>query len=180
VKTSRVSIALIVVCVLGLTPVHATEGRQYLKRSIIASDPIFHCVKQVSSVKNLEVTVVDVGRSKGPQMLVKVVFEGFGGRQVNQDVLEGEKPFKDRAIRDVSCDEAHPRVASQLAPEQTSQGSGTFVLNQTHRSIPLGPMENLVCSPVEAPATETGGAPIQCAHPSSVQRRERHGALHRE
>jgi hypothetical protein len=150
VKTTRISVSIIFVCALGLGLVHATSRGRHLKGTILAYDPIFHSVKQVSFVKNLEVTIADLGSSKGPQKLVKVVFEGFGEQQVSQDVLDGERPFQVRAVRDESCDEAHPRVASHL--EQPVQGSGTFVLNPTHRSLSLGEVEYLACYRVEVPA----------------------------
>jgi hypothetical protein len=153
-KNARQFIPVIALFVLGLPTIYALGRSRNLRGTIIAYDPMYHGLKQASFVKNLEETVADLGSAGNPQPLVKVVFEGFGKSQLSQDVLDGEKPFQGRAVRDKSCDEAHPRILSQAESEQALQGSGTFLLNQTHRATPLGPVESLVCYRVEVPAAE--------------------------
>lgn len=137
-----------------LPAIYALGRTQSLKGTLVAYDPLYHGLKQASFVKNLEVTVADVG-STGKERFVKVVFEGFGDRQLSDDVLNGEKPFAVRGVRDKTCDEAHPRVLREAdweADSTTLQGSGTFLLNKTHRTKSLGPMENLECYRVEVPS----------------------------
>jgi hypothetical protein len=146
---ARKSIPVIAMLVLGFLPMHAFGKGRNLKGIIVAYDPTYHGLKQASFVKNLEVTIADLGEN--PHRLVKVVFEGFGQQQISQDVLDGEKPFHARAVRDKSCDEAHPRVLSQ-SDSQLFQGSGAFLLNQAHRAVPLGSVENLACYRVEVAA----------------------------
>jgi hypothetical protein len=153
-KNARQFIPVIALFVLGLSTIYALGRSRNLRGTIIAYDPMYHVLKQASFVKNLEVTVADLGSTGNPQQLVKVVFEGFGKSQLSQDVLNGEKPFQVHAVRDKSCDEAHPRILSQAESEQAFQGSGTFLLNQVHRTTPLGPVENLVCYRVKLPAEE--------------------------
>ena len=122
-KNARQFIPVIALFVLGLPTIYALGRSRNLRGTIIAYDPMYHGLKQASFVKNLEVTVADLGSAGNPQPLVKVVFEGFGKSQLSQDVLDGEKPFQGRAVRDKSCDEAHPRILSQAESEQAHRAA---------------------------------------------------------
>jgi hypothetical protein len=155
---TRQFIAVMAVCVFGLPAIHALGRGRNLKGTIVAYDPIFHAMKQASFVKNLEVTIIDLGTTGHPKRIVKVIFEGFGKSQLSQDVLDGEKLFEGRAVRDKSCDETHPRILGQIEPEQAFQGSGTFLLNRAHIAMSLGVVENLACYRVEIPLGEYTGS----------------------
>jgi hypothetical protein len=148
-KNTQLLARLIALSLLCLPASYALGKSRNLRGTIIAYDPLFHGLKHPSFVKNLEVTVADLRSGGKPQQLVKVVFEGFGKSQLSQDILDGEKSFQVRAVRDTSCDEAHPRILSQL--ESDFQGSGTFVLNSAHRTTSLESVENLECYRVQVP-----------------------------
>lgn len=139
-KMSKVaSVALLL---LSFVPSVASRAACNFKGTIVAYDPVYHGLKQPSFVRNLEVTIADVTRKRGHRRLVKLIFEGFGAQQVPDDVLEGRTHFNVRAIRDASCDEDHPRVLSEVDP---FQGSGAFLLNQTHRVQGLDGISHLDC-----------------------------------
>jgi len=143
-KYFRAPIRMFVLWVLCFSPVFATATRE-MRGTIIAYDPTYHSLKQPSFVKNLEVTIAEVGKT-GNQTFVKIVFEGFGSQQLADVVLKGQKQFKVRGVRDTSCDEDHPRV---LAEDNSFQGSGTFVLNQVHRTELLKGISRLECYRVQ-------------------------------
>lgn len=124
----------------------ASGKERHYKGMIVAYDPSYHSLKQASFVKNLEVTIADVGRRESNQRFVKLIFEGFGTQQVAEDVLAGQAPFSVQAIRDKSCDEGHPQTTNST---DSFQGSGTFVLNETHRNQSLGGISYLECYRVQ-------------------------------
>jgi hypothetical protein len=117
------------------------KGRNF-RGIIVAYDPSYHSLKQASFVKNLEVTIADVGRKPSNQAFIKLIFEGFGTQQVADDVLGGRTPFNVRAVRDTSCDEAHPRLLSKV---DSFEGSGAFLLNQAHQTQSLDAISRLEC-----------------------------------
>jgi hypothetical protein len=136
--------SLVVGCLAGCVLAAYGTGRAYhLQGTIVAYDPTYHSLKQASFVKNLEVTVADVGKTRDHPAFVKLVFEGFGREQVAEDVLSGKRSFKIQAVRDTSCDEGHPHVLSDDV--DSFQGSGAFILNQSHRTEPLNGVSHLEC-----------------------------------
>ena len=117
-------------------------GKHAFKATIVAYDPTYHNLKQASFVKNLEVTIAEArGNSKSPAF-IKVIFEGFGKQQVSDDILQGRISLVIHGVRDKSCDEDHPHVLPEL---DGFQGSGTFVLNQAHRSQSFDAVYHLQC-----------------------------------
>jgi len=129
--------ATLVLAAYGTARLHQLQG------TIVAYDPTYHSLKQPSFVKNLEVTVADVGKTRDHPAFVKLVFEGFGREQVAENVLSGKIPFKTQAVRDTSCDEGHPHVLSDDV--DSFQGSGAFILNQSHRTEQLNGVSHLDC-----------------------------------
>jgi hypothetical protein len=117
------------------------KGRNF-RGIIVAYDPSYHSLKQPSFVRNLEVTIADVGRKPSDHTFIKLIFEGFGTQQVADDVLGGRTPFSVRAVRDASCDETHPHVLSKI---DSFEGSGAFLLNQTHQMQSLDEISRLEC-----------------------------------
>lgn len=152
-KRMQEFIAIAALCALAVSTVHALSRGRNLKGTIVAYDPMYHGLKQASFVKNLEVTIAELGNAESSPRFVKIVFEGFGQRQLSQDILAGEKPFHVRAMRDKSCDEAHPRILSQAESGQALQASGAFLLNETHDAKEFSSVENLACYRVDVPAT---------------------------
>ena len=120
----------------------ASEKERHFKGAIIAYDPSYHSLKHPSLVKNLEVTIADVGRKASDQVFIKLIFEGFGTQQLADDVLSGRTPFNIRAVRDSSCDENHPHLLYEV---DSFQGSGTFLLNEAHRAQSLEAISRLEC-----------------------------------
>jgi hypothetical protein len=124
----------------------ASGNGRALIGTVVAYDPTFHTLKQPSFVKNLEVTIADVGKKPSTPKFIKLIFEGFGTQQVTDDVLGGRTPFNVRAIRDKSCDEVHPHVLSKV---DSFEGSGTFLLNQAHQIKSLDAISHLECYRVQ-------------------------------
>ena len=139
-------ICAVVALFLIISVAVASARKRNLKGTIIAYDPVHHSLKQPSFVKNLEVTIADIGRTPSDHSFIKLTFEGFGTQQVADDVLAGRTPFRVRAIRDTSCDEDHPHVLSDM---NSFQGSGTFLLNETHRMQSLDGISRLECYRVQ-------------------------------
>ena len=124
----------------------ASGKERHFKGTIVAYDPIYHSLKQASFVKNLEVTIADVGRKPDNEKFIKLIFEGFGTQQVADDVLGGHTLFSVQAVRDTSCDENHPHILREV---DSFQGSGAFLLNETHRAQSLGEITGLECYRVQ-------------------------------
>ena len=120
----------------------ASPKRREFKGTIVAYDPSYHSLKQASFVKNLEVTIADVGAKPSDRTFVKLIFEGFGTQQVADDVLKGRTPFNVQAIRNTSCDEGHPHVLTDV---NSFQGSGTFLLNETYQAKTIEGISSLEC-----------------------------------
>jgi hypothetical protein len=137
--------AIIAAFFLISTATAAGKGHNF-KGTIVAFDPSYHGLKQASLVKNLEVTVADVGGKPSNQTFIKLIFEGFGTQQVADDVLSGRTPFSVRAVRDTSCDEAHPHLLSKT---DSFEGSGAFLLNQTHQTQSFDAISRLECYRVQ-------------------------------
>lgn len=131
----------IVVFLLISTVMGSGKGRKF-SGTIVAYDPSYHSLKQPSFVKNLEVTVADVGRKTSNPTFIKLIFEGFGTQQVADEALNGRMPFSVRAVRDTSCDEAHPHLLSKA---DSFEGSGAFLLNQTHQTQSFDTISRLEC-----------------------------------
>ncbi len=93
-------------------------------------------------MKNIEVTVADLGTGDAHKRFVKLIFEGFGIEQVAPDVLNGKVPFTVITVRDTSCDEPHPRW---LTEPNSFEGSGPFLLNESHKDLPVDPVSGLEC-----------------------------------
>jgi hypothetical protein len=144
-NVQKLVFALIATFLMISTVVASGKGRS-LKGTIVAFDPSYHSLKQASFAKNLEVTVADVGGKQSNQIFIKLIFEGFGTQQVANDVLSGRAPFSVRAVRDASCDEAHPHLLSKA---DSLEGSGTFLLNQTHQTQSLAAISHLECYRVQ-------------------------------
>jgi hypothetical protein len=147
VQKAKMKKFLTFICiVVGLSlfvPTATASGKgRHFKGTIVAYDPGYHSLKQPSFVRNLEVTIADVGRKGSDPTFIKLIFEGFGTQQVAHDVLRGRKPFSVRGTRDTSCDEDHPRLLSEV---DSFQGSGTFLLNETHRTQSLDGIAHLKC-----------------------------------
>jgi hypothetical protein len=123
-------------------PLRASGKERELRGTIVAYDPSYHVLKQVSFVRNLEVTIAKVGRKRRNQTFVKLIFESFGTQQVAHDVLAGRTPFSVRAVRDRSCDEGPPQL---LAKGEDFQRSGSFLLNEEHQSESLEGISSLPC-----------------------------------
>jgi hypothetical protein len=120
----------------------ASGKDRHFKGTIVAYDPTYHSLKQASFVKNLEVTIADVGKKPSNQIFIKLIFEAFGTQQVADDVLGGRAPFSVRAIRDTSCDEVHPHLISKA---DSFQGSEAFLLNQEHQTQSWEGISHLEC-----------------------------------
>jgi hypothetical protein len=133
--------AVIAAFLLISTVMASGKGRNF-RGTIVAFDPSYHSLKQASFVKNLEVTIADVGGKPSKQTFIKLIFEGFGTQQVADDVLSGRTPFSVRAVRDRSCDEAHPHL---LSKPDSFEGSGAFLLNQAHQTQSLDAISRLEC-----------------------------------
>ena len=133
--------AFIAVPLLFSTAMSSGKGHKF-KGTIVAYDPSYHSLKQSSFVKNLEITIADVGRRPSNPKFIKLIFEGFGSQQVADEALDGRTPFSVRAVRDTSCDEAHPRLLSKA---DLFEGSGAFILNQTHQTQSFGTISRLEC-----------------------------------
>jgi hypothetical protein len=132
----------VIAAFLLISTVMASGKARNFKGSIVAFDPSYHSLKQASFVKNLEVTIADVGGKPSNQTFIKLIFEGFGTQQVADDVLSGRKPFSVRAVRDTSCDEAHFHLLSKA---DSFAGSGAFLLNQAHQTQSLDAISRLEC-----------------------------------
>lgn len=132
----------VIAAFLLISTVMALGKWRNFKGTIVAFDPSYHSLKQASFVKNLEVTIADVGGKPSNQTFIKLVFEGFGTQQVADDVLSGRTPFSVRAVRDTSCDEAHPHLLSKA---DSFEGSGAFLLNQAHQTQSSGAISRLEC-----------------------------------
>jgi hypothetical protein len=132
----------VIAALILISTVMASGKTRAFRGTIVAFDPSYHSLKQASFVKNIEVTIADVGGKPGNQTFVKLIFEGFGTEQVPDDVLSGQTPFSLRAVRDKSCDEAHPHLVSKVDP---FEGSGAFLLNQTHQTQSLDMISHLDC-----------------------------------
>jgi hypothetical protein len=141
-KNVQKLICAVIALFLLFSTVMASEKRRNFRGIIVAYDPSYHSLKQPSFVKNLEITIADVGRKPSSQIFIKLVFEGFGTQQVADDVLGGRTPFSVRAVRDTSCDEAHPHLLSKV---DSFEGSGAFLLNQTHQTQSLEAISRLKC-----------------------------------
>jgi hypothetical protein len=136
---------VIALCLL-VPNVTASGKRRDLRGTIIAYDPSYHALKQPSFVKNLEVTIAEVGRKPSNQTFVKRIFEGFGTQQVADDILAGRAAFSVRAVRDTSCDEGHPQL---LGKGDSFQRSGAFLLNEGHQTESLEGISSLACYRVQ-------------------------------
>jgi len=140
-NVQKLIFAVVVAFLLISTVMASGKGRNF-RGTIVAFDPSYHSLKQASFVKNLEVTIADVGGKSSNQTFIKLIFEGFGTHQVADDVLSGRTPFNVRAARDTSCDEAHPHLLSKA---DSFEGSGAFLLNQTHQTQSLDAISRLEC-----------------------------------
>jgi hypothetical protein len=145
-KNVQRSISAVIATFLLISVVMASGKGRNLKGTIIAFDPSYHGLKQASFVKNLEVTIADVGGKPSNQTFIKLIFEGFGTKQVADDVLSGRTPFSVRAVRDASCDEGHPHL---LSKPDSFEGSGAFLLNQTYQTQSLDAISRLECYRVQ-------------------------------
>ena len=141
-KNAQKFIFTVIVLFLLVSTVMASEKGRDFRGTIVAYDPSYHSLKQPSFVKNLEVTIADVGRKPSSQTFIKLIFEGFGIQQVADDVLNGRTPFNVRAVRDKSCDEPHPRLLNKVA---SFEGSGAFLLNQSYQTQSLDAISHLEC-----------------------------------
>jgi hypothetical protein len=141
-KNVQKFICTVIAVFLLISSVMASGKRHSFRGTIVAYDPSYHSLKQPSFVKNLEVTIAGVGRGPSNQTFIKLIFEGFGPQQVEDDVLSGRTPFSVRAVRDKSCDEGHPHLLSKV---DSFEGSGAFLLNQTHQNQSLDTISRLDC-----------------------------------
>lgn len=141
-KTSRMLLLIIALLLVCIPVAHGFGKSQKMRGVIVAYDPVYHGLKQPSFVKNIEVAVADVGTDDANERFVKLIFEGFGTKQVTDDVLNGKVPFTVRTIRDTSCDEPHPRW---LTEPNSFEGSGPFLLNETHKALPVDSVSGLAC-----------------------------------
>ena len=141
-KNEQKFICIVVVIFSCVSAVMASGKGRNFKGTIVAYDPSYHSLKQSSFVKNLEVTIADVGRKPSNQAFIKLIFEGFGTQQVADDILSGRIPFTVRAVRYTSCDEAHPHLLSKV---DSFEGSGAFLLNQAHQTQSLDAISRLEC-----------------------------------
>ena len=138
-RTSLLTIAIMILCI----PIAFGLGKtQKMRGTIVAFDPVYHGVKQPSFVKNLEVTIADVGKGDAHNSFVMLIFEGFGTQQLANDVLNGKMSFTVKAVRDTSCDERHPRWVTD---PNSFEGSGPFLLNESHKSLSVDSISNLEC-----------------------------------
>ncbi len=136
-----------VIAVFLLIPTVRASGKgRNFRGTIVAFDPTYHSLKRASLVKNLEVTIADVSGKPSTQIFIKLIFEGFGTQQVADDVLSGRMPFRVRAVRDTSCDEVHPHL---LTKADSFEGSGAFLLNQTHQTQSFEAISRLECYRVQ-------------------------------
>ncbi|HET6933108.1 MAG TPA: hypothetical protein VFI45_22475 [Candidatus Acidoferrum sp.] len=145
-KNAQKLILAVIAAFLLISTVMASGKWRDFRGTIVAFDPSYHSLKQASFVKNLEVTIADVGGKPSNQIFIKLIFEGFGTEQVADDVLSGRTAFRVRAVRDTSCDEAHPRL---LTKAESFEGSGAFLLNQTHQTQSLDAISALECYRVQ-------------------------------
>jgi hypothetical protein len=141
-KIWRVLLLILAVLVFCIPNARGLGKSRKMRGVVVACDPVYHGLKQPSFVKNLEVTVADVGTSDVHKHFVKVIFEGFGNEQVATDVLNGQMPFAVRAVRDTSCDEPKPRW---LTEPNSFDGSGPFVLNDSHKTLSVDSISGLEC-----------------------------------
>jgi len=141
-KNAQNFIFAVIAMFLLISTAMASGRVRNFRGTIVAFDPSYHSLKQASFVKNIEVTIAEVGGKRSNQTFIKVIFEGFGTQQVADDVLSGRTPFSVRAVRDTSCDEAHPHLLSKA---DSFEGSGAFLLNQTHQTQSLDAISRLEC-----------------------------------
>lgn len=119
---------LLLLLSLSLSAPCAAKAR-HIHGTVVAYDPAYHILKESSFVRNLEVVIVELSPAGKSPSFIKVVFEGFGPTQIEQDVLDGVKPLDTWAVRDGTCDEARPRLVTKF--NLLGNGSGTFLMNSS-------------------------------------------------
>jgi hypothetical protein len=111
-----------------------------LSGKMVAYDPLLHAAKDASFQANKEEVILETA---GPKTkFIKVVFVGFGTKQVDEKYFDGSTPLSVQVLRDRTCDEKEPRFVTEIDPHR---GSGTYLLTDAFKNSPPAKIKRLDC-----------------------------------
>lgn len=101
-----------------------------LTGKIVAYNPLLHAAKSATFGSNREEVILQTTEKT---KYIKLVFVGFGTTQIDQKYFDGTQPLTAHGLRDKSCDDKSPAIASQI---NVTERAGTYLLTDAFKNSP--------------------------------------------
>lgn len=128
---TRVKQALLMTVAVAAFPLAGVAKKPpTLTGKIVAYNPLLHAAKSATYGSNREEIILETAEKT---KYIKVVFVGFGTTQIDQKYFDGTQPLTAHALRDKSCDDKSPAIASQVT---VTERAGTYLLTDAFKNSP--------------------------------------------